>query len=49
MVSCSPLARAEAEEVTGLPVLSREDLWDAGVIATHVAPMMRHLQGKSAA
>ena len=49
MVSCSPLARAEAEEVTGLPVLSREDLWDAGVIATHVGPMMRHLQGKSAA
>jgi hypothetical protein len=49
MVSCSPLARAEAEEVTGLPVLSREDLWDAGVIATHVAPLMRHLRNKSAA
>jgi hypothetical protein len=49
MVSCSPLARAEAEEATGLPVLSREDLWDAGVIAAHVAPMMRHLRGKSAA
>lgn len=49
MVSCSPLARAEAEEVTGLPVLSREDLWDAGVIHAYVAPMMRHLRGKSAA
>lgn len=49
MVSCSPLARAEAEEVTGLPVLSREDLWDMDVIHDHVAPMMRHLRDKSAA
>lgn len=49
MVSCSPLARAEAEEVTGLPVLSREDLWDPGKIEAHVVPMMRHLRGKSAA
>lgn len=49
MVSCSPLARAEAEEVTGLPVLSREELWDAAVIHAHVAPMMRHLRDKSAA
>ena len=49
MVSCSPLARAEAEEVTGLPVLTREELWDTAVIHAHVAPMMRHLRGKSAA
>jgi hypothetical protein len=49
MVSCSPLARAEAEEVTGLPVLSREDLWDTEVIHAHVTPMMRHLRDKSAA
>lgn len=49
MVSCSPLARAEAEEVTGLPVLSREDLWDSTILHTHVAPMMRHLRGKTAA
>lgn len=49
MVSCSPLARAEAEEVTGLPVLSREDLWNSAVIHAHVAPMMRHLRDKSAA
>ena len=48
-VSSSPLARAEAEEVTGLPVLSREDLWDAAVIHAHVAPMMRHLRSQSAA
>ena len=49
MVSCSPLARAEAEEVTGLPVLSREELWDSAVIRAHVAPMMRHLRDRSAA
>lgn len=49
MVSCSPLARAEAEEVTGLPVLSREELWDRAVIQAHVVPMMRHLRDKSAA
>lgn len=49
MVSCSPLARTEAEEVTGLPVLSREELWDSAVIQAHVAPMMRHLRDKSAA
>lgn len=41
MVSCSPLAAAEAAEVTGLPILSREDLWSPETIATHVAPLMR--------
>ena len=41
MVSCSPLATAEAAEVTGLPILSREDLWSAQSIALHVAPLMR--------
>ncbi len=42
MVSCSPLATAEAAEVTGLPILSREDLWSRDAIALHVAPLMRH-------
>ena len=41
MVSCSPLAAAEAAEVTGLPILSREDLWSPEIIARHVAPLMR--------
>ena len=41
MVSCSPLATAEAAEVTGLPILSREDLWSPEAIARHVAPLMR--------
>jgi hypothetical protein len=41
MVSCSPLATAEAAEVTGLPILSREDLWSSEAIALHVAPLMR--------
>lgn len=42
MVSCSPLATAEAAEVTGLPILSRQDLWSPEAIALHVAPLMRH-------
>ncbi|MEM8871149.1 MAG: DUF1611 domain-containing protein [Pseudomonadota bacterium] len=41
MVSCSPLAKSEAAEVTGLPILSREDLWSPEAIALHVAPLMR--------
>ena len=41
MVSCSPLAAAEAAEVTGLPILTREDLWSPATIARHVAPLMR--------
>jgi len=41
MVSCSPLATAEAAEVTGLPILSRQDLWSSETIALHVAPLMR--------
>lgn len=45
MVTCSPLARAEAAEVTGLPVLSREDLWEADTIREHVVPMMRGAAG----
>ncbi|WP_170403430.1 DUF1611 domain-containing protein [Ruegeria arenilitoris] len=40
-VSCSPLAAAEAAEVTGRPILSREDLWSPAIIAQHVAPLMR--------
>lgn len=41
MVSCSPLATAEAAEVTGLPILSRQDLWSSESIALNVAPLMR--------
>ncbi|MEM8691063.1 MAG: DUF1611 domain-containing protein [Pseudomonadota bacterium] len=41
MVSCSPLATAEAEMATGLPVLSREDLWDPQMIHHHVQPFIR--------
>ena len=41
MVSCSPLATAEAAEVTGLPILSKQDLWSPEAIALHVAPLMR--------
>lgn len=41
MVSCSPLATAEAEEVTGLPILTRQDLWSPETIAQHVVPLMR--------
>lgn len=49
MVSCSPLASAEAAEAVGLPILSREDLWDPAVIARHVAPLMRAGQQRTAA
>ncbi|QPH55494.1 DUF1611 domain-containing protein [Pontivivens ytuae] len=49
MVTCSPLARAEAEEVTGLPLLAREDLWSAEVIEQVVAPLMRNRVGQRAA
>ena len=41
MVSCSPLATLEAQEETGLPVLTREALWNPETIRRHVAPMMR--------
>lgn len=41
MLSCSPLAAAEAAEVTGLPILSREDLWSAERVARHLTPLMR--------
>ncbi len=44
MVSCSPLATAEAAEATGLPILSREDLWSRETIELHVAPLMRHVR-----
>ncbi len=49
MVTCSPLARAEAEQVTGLPLMSREDLWSAEVIEQVVAPIMRNRAGQRAA
>lgn len=41
MVSRSPMGTAEAEEATGLPILTRQDLWSPDVIAQHVAPLMR--------
>ena len=41
MVSCSPLAAAEAAEATGLPILSREDLRSPETIEPHVVPIMR--------
>lgn len=41
MVSCSPMATTEAAEVTGLSILSREDLWSPEAIALHVAPLLR--------
>ncbi|MEM9476939.1 MAG: DUF1611 domain-containing protein [Pseudomonadota bacterium] len=41
MVSCSPLATTEAAEATGVPILSRQDLWSSEAIALHVAPLMR--------
>ena len=41
MVSCSPLGSAEAAEVTGLPVLSKEQLWDRSVVSELVAPHIR--------
>lgn len=49
MVSCSPLASAEAAEATGLPILSREDLWLPEAIALHVAPLMRSASANVAA
>jgi hypothetical protein len=41
LVSVSPLARAEAEAVTGLPILSRDDLRTPDVIRPMIAPMLR--------
>lgn len=50
MVSLSPLAAAEAAEVTDLPVLSREELWSATFIDHCVGPLMRcHPRNTSAA
>lgn len=49
MVSLSPLATAEAEEVTGLQILSREDLWNPQVIREVVVPMMRLTREMAAA
>ncbi|MFQ6548721.1 hypothetical protein AADZ90_012235 [Aestuariibius sp. 2305UL40-4] len=49
MVSCSPLAAAEAAEVTGLPILCREDLWSPEAIALHVTPLMRQAKENEAA
>jgi hypothetical protein len=40
-VSCSPLAASEAAEVTGLPILAREELWDPAIATHHTAPLMR--------
>lgn len=40
-VSLSPLATSETVEMTGLPVLSREQLWDSAVISDLVIPYLR--------
>ena len=42
MVSCSPLATTEAAEITGLPILSRQELWDRAVVSKLIAPYVRH-------
>jgi hypothetical protein len=49
LVSISPLALAEAAEVTGLPVLTRDDLRSPERIGGLVAPLMRSDLSKSAA
>jgi hypothetical protein len=49
LVSVSPLAMAEAAEVTGLPVLTRDDLRSPERIGALVAPLMRSGQSQSAA
>ncbi|MBM7068766.1 hypothetical protein [Actibacterium sp. 188UL27-1] len=49
MLTLSPLATAEAADVTGLPILSREELWDGHAIAGHVEPLMRRAKGFAAA
>ncbi|MGC3936860.1 hypothetical protein ACOTTU_03540 [Roseobacter sp. EG26] len=41
MVSCSPLATAEAAEITGLPILTREQLWDRSMVTQLVRPYVR--------
>lgn len=41
IVSRSPLASAEAAEMTGLPILSRENLWDSAVVSHLVEPFAR--------
>lgn len=49
LVSVSPLARAEAEEVTCLPILSRDDLRAPEVIRPLIAPLMRRGENLTAA
>lgn len=41
MVSCSPLATAEASEITGLPILSQEDLRNQAVVSQLIEPYLR--------
>ena len=42
MVRLSPLATAEAAEVTGLPILTREHLWDPNVVQNTMGQLMRN-------
>lgn len=50
MVSLSPLATAEAEAATGLPVLTREKLCDPATVRDLVAPCLRRdADGRTAA
>ena len=48
-VSCSPLAAAEAAEVTGLPILSRTELRTPEAVLPLVKPIMRRTQTPAAA
>ena len=41
LVSCSPLAAAEASAATNLPVMTREALCDPGAVSRLVAPYLR--------
>ena len=49
MVSCSPLASTEAAQVTGLPILSRQDLCSPDTVESQVGPLMRHVFAHPAA
>ena len=49
MVSCSPLAAAEAAEATGLPILSRQDLRSPETTALHVVPFIRRTRRENVA
>ena len=49
MLTLSPLATQEALEITGLPILSRDELWDPAVISRHASSLMRANKSQVAA